>query len=102
MGGLTDRFGVRRVIAFYLLAGIGAGAVALTPVVMVRAFPPAVRFSGVSFSYNIAPSLVSGLTPLFISWLAHLNRITPAHYIAVASVAGLLATFVGPSGRWAE
>jgi MFS family permease len=79
VGTATDRFGIRRVavpllvllivatyglyigaerlpsalLPLYVLAGIGAGAAALTPIVMVRAFPPAVRFTGVSFSYNI-------------------------------------------------
>ena len=76
IGAAVDRFGLRRVsvpilflliaatyglyigaartpwalVPLYMLAGVGAGAAALTPVAMIRAFPPEVRFTGVSFS----------------------------------------------------
>jgi MFS family permease len=76
IGAATDRFGIRRVavpamlvliaatyalyigaervpsalLPLYVLAGFGAGSAVLAPIVMVGAFPPAVRFTGVSFS----------------------------------------------------
>jgi MFS family permease len=122
VGAATDRFGIRRVavpmlvllivatyvlyigagrlpsalVPLYVLAGFAAGAAVLTPIVMVRAFPPPVRFTGVSFSYNISYALFGGLTPLFVSWLAHLNPLGPAHYMAGAAVLGLLAILIAP------
>jgi MFS family permease len=125
MGAATDRFGIRRVsipllplliaatyglyigaerlpsaiLPLYLLAGIGAGSAVLTPIVMVRAFPPAVRFTGVSFCYNIAYGLFGGVTPLLVSWLAHLNRLSPAHYVAAVTAVGLLAILMAPAPR---
>lgn len=123
VGAATDRFGVRRVsiallllliaatyglylgaerlppaalLPLYVLAGIGAGGVVLTPIVMVRAFPPRIRFTGVSFSYNISYAVFGGLTPLLISWLAHLNGLSPAHYIAAVTLLGLLAILTAP------
>jgi MFS family permease len=124
-GAATDRFGVRRVaipillfliaatyglylgaarlpsalVLFYALAGIGAGSVALTPIVMVRSFPPSVRFTGVSFSYNIAYAVFGGLTPLLVSWLAHLDRLSPAHYVAAVATLGLLAILEAPGAK---
>ncbi|MCU1261337.1 MAG: ral substrate transporter [Bryobacterales bacterium] len=123
IGVATDRFGIRRVaipvlllliaatyglyigaerlpsalLPLYVLAGIGAGSAVLTPIVMVRAFPPAVRFTGVSFSYNIAYAVFGGVTPLLVSWLAHLNRLSPAHYIAAVTILGLLAILAAPT-----
>jgi MFS family permease len=117
IGAAADRFGVRRVaiavallliaatynlyigaerlpstlLPGYVLAGIGAGGAVLTPIVMVGAFPPAVRFTGVSFSYNLSYAVFGGVTPLFVSWLAHLNRLSPAHYVAAVTLLGLLA-----------
>jgi MFS family permease len=125
MGAATDRFGIRRVsipllllliaatyglyigaerlpsalLPLYFLAGIAAGAAVLTPVVMVRAFPTAVRFTGVSFSYNISYALFGGVTPLLVSWLAHVNRLNPAHYVAAVTVLGLLATLIAPTAQ---
>ena len=80
------------ILPLYVAAGLGAGAVALTPILMVRAFPASVRFSGVSFSYNIAYAVFGGVTPLLVSWLVHLDRMAPAHYIAGVTTLGLIAT----------
>lgn len=125
IGAAADKFGIRRVsvpalllliaatyglyfgaaqtpsalLPFYVLAGIGAGGVALTPILMIHSFPPPVRFSGVSFSYNIAYAIFGGITPLFVSWLAHLNRFSPAHYIAAVAILGFAATFIVPDTR---
>jgi hypothetical protein len=83
-------------LPLYVVAGAGVGGTVLAPIIMVRSFPPAVRFSGVSFSYNLAYAVVGGLTPLLVSWLVHLNRIGPAHYIAAATLAGLWAILTAP------
>ena len=116
-GAAVDRFGIRKVAfvvyvllvaamyalylsanltlavvtAVYLMAGFGAGSAVLTPILMVHAFPPEVRFTGVSFSYNVACAVVGVITPLLVSWLAHLDRFSPAHYIAAAGVIGIAA-----------
>jgi hypothetical protein len=66
---------------------------------MVRAFPPAIRFTGVSFSYNISYALFGGVTPLLVSWLAHVNRVNPAHYVAAVTVLGILATLMAPAAQ---
>ena len=64
---------------------------------MVRAFPPAVRFTGVSFSYNISYAVFGGVTPLLVSWISHLNRLGPAHYVAAVTIVGLLAILSAPT-----
>ena len=69
----------------------------LTPIGMVSAFPTAVRFTGVSFSYNISYAVFGGVTPLLVSWLAHLDRLGPAHYVAAITALGLLATLMAPT-----
>ncbi len=125
MGAAVDRFGLRRVTVpafallvlatyglylgaahtpaalsfLYLLAGLGAGSTVLTPILMVHAFPPQVRFSGVSFSYNIGCAVVGGVTPLLVSYLAHRNRFSPAHYVAAVAVFGFTAAFAFANGK---
>jgi MFS family permease len=122
VGMATDRFGLRRtavpvtlllvgstyalylgaasrpdaLVWLYLLAGAGAGVASLTPVLMVRAFPASVRFSGLSFSYNVAYAVFGGATPLLVSWLVHLDRLAPAHYVAGVAAIGLAAVFLAP------
>jgi len=48
----------------YALAGFGVGVVGVIPAILVRLFPPAVRFSGISFAYNVAYAVFGGLTTL--------------------------------------
>jgi len=119
-GAAVDRFGMRKVAivvylllvtatyalyagagltpaavtVLYLMAGVGAGSAALTPILMVREFPPEVRFTGVSFSYNVACAVIGGITPLLVSWLAHLDRFSPAHYVAAAGVIGMATSLL--------
>jgi len=64
---------------------------------MVRAFPAQVRFTGVSFSYNLAYAVFGGLTPLVVAGFARADRFSPAHYIAVVTMLGLLAVFMAPA-----
>ena len=70
------------------LAGLTVGIVAVVPYVMISLFPPTIRFSGISFSYNLAYAIFGGLTPIFVGWLLNFNRLAPANYVGVTSLAG--------------
>jgi len=84
---LDLRAGAGHFLVLYALTGFSVGVVGVVPVVMVTAFPPAVRFSGVSFSYNVAYALFGGLTPPLIGLLAHrLGALAPAHYVAFTAL----------------
>ena len=77
-------------IALYALAGFSVGVVGVVPALMVVAFPPAVRFSGLSFSYNIAYALFGGLTPTLIGLLVkRFGGLVPAHYVAFTALIGI-------------
>jgi hypothetical protein len=79
----------QHLFALYALAGLCVGVVGVIPVLMVRAFPPAVRFSGVSFAYNVAYALFGGLTPLFVAVLMKSQPLAPAHYVAALCLVGI-------------
>ena len=80
-------------LPLYALAGLLVGITAGVPYVMVRAFPAAVRFSGLSFSYNVAYAIFGGLTPVFVSLLLPLAPLAPLYYLlavcALSCVVGL-------------
>ncbi|NOJ77888.1 MFS transporter [Myxococcus xanthus] len=71
------------------LAGFCVGVVGVVPTAIVRAFPAPVRFSGLSFSYNMAYALFGGLTPLVVTLLMKASPHAPAHYVAAVSVMGV-------------
>jgi MFS family permease len=77
----------------YALVGFFVGSIALLPIVGVRAFPPAVRFSGLSFAYNMAYAVFGGLTPILISVWQQVDHLAPAHYVAGVAALGFLLAF---------
>ena len=85
--------------ALYTLAGFAVGVVGVVPTIMVTAFPPAVRFSGLSFSYNIAYALFGGLTPPLIGLLVTgFGPLAPAHYVAITAVIGMAVAWALMAG----
>jgi len=117
-GALSDRFGARRVLAIggialaisyyvlfrqiavdsamlmplYALAGLLVGTIGAVPYVMVNAFPPVVRFSGISFSYNVAYAVFGGLTPIVVALLMKSEPLAPTYYVAAICVLGAVTT----------
>jgi MFS family permease len=120
-GALADRFGAGRVLAtgcvalgatswlfyrqmsvapeqiyvLYALCGFFVGVIGVVPSTAVQAFPPVVRFSGLSFSYNVAYAVFGGLTPVLVSLLLRFDALAPAHYVVALSVVGVgLGTYL--------
>jgi len=115
-GALADRFGAGKVFVFgslallatswtlfhslhahpdwlfplYAVTGLSVGVIGAVPYVMVKAFPAVVRFSGLSFSYNVAYAIFGGLTPMAVTLLMKSNPMGPAYYVAAICVIGFL------------
>ncbi|WP_029006490.1 MFS transporter [Azorhizobium doebereinerae] len=125
-GALCDRFGGGRVLAvgsvflgaasyalytvigprpdllipLYGLAGLSVGVIGTVPYIMVRAFPSAVAFTGVSFSYNVSYAIFGGLTPLFVTLALQIDPLAHAHYLVAISVMGVaIGLFLAATGR---
>jgi len=125
VGWLCDRFGTRLVmlvgysgllatsylfytslpgtpaslVGHYALVGLFVGIIATVPIAGVRAFPAAVRFSGLSFAYNMAYAVFGGLTPVILSlWLAR-DPMAPAHYVGALAVLGIVLALLPLASR---
>ena len=117
-GMAVDRFGVHRVLVAgalglavataalyrtldvapehftlaYAITGFFVGVTGAIPSLMVHAFPPAIRFSGISFAYNVAYAILGGLTPVVVSlWIGAGQVHAPAYYVATACLGGMAA-----------
>ena len=89
--------------ALYGVMGLAVGMVGATPYVMVRAFPPAIRFSGLSFSYNVAYAIFGGLTPILVTSLLPLNPMAHAYYLLfIAALTTGLGFYLMANGRRVE
>ncbi len=119
-GLANDRFGIRRTILWggsmlalttmllyrvaglapewllpaYALAGLFVGSITVVPVYLVRSFPPAVRFSGISVAYNVAYAILGGLTTLFVGGLPHGSQ---PFYVAAVCLIGIATVILTPS-----
>lgn len=84
----------------YALAGLSVGVVGVVPFVMVRAFPAAIRFTGISFSYNLAYAIFGGLTPICVTLLMAFSPLAPAWYVLALALIGILTgLWLGRAGR---
>lgn len=73
----------------YAVTGLLVGIVGGVPVVMVRVFPAAVRFSGLSFSYNVAYAVSGGLTPVIIPPLMLIHPLAHLYYLLFLCLIGI-------------
>ncbi|CAN7164413.1 MFS transporter [Pseudomonas sp. LjRoot277] len=125
-GALADRFGAGRIFVYgsaallisswtfyhslfnhpdwlfpmYALTGLLVGTIGAVPYVMVKAFPAVVRFSGLSFSYNLAYAIFGGLTPMVVTLLLKESPLGPAYYVAIICGVGVLVgAYLWKKGR---
>lgn len=125
-GSLADKIGARRTLFFgglllavsayafyttigtrpdlliplYALAGFLVGTIGAVPFVLVNAFPAQVRFSGLSFSYNLSYAIFGGLTPMVVTLMLKNDPLAPAHYVVALCVLGMItALFVKDRSR---
>jgi len=84
----------------YALTGLLVGTIGAVPYVMVKAFPAVVRFSGLSFSYNLAYAIFGGLTPMVVTLLLKESPMGPAYYVAIICGVGVLVgAYLWKKGR---
>ena len=97
--GITES----QLIFNYGLVGLFCGAIATMPIVGVRAFPPAIRFSGLSFAYNVAYAVFGGLTPVVTQLWLQRDPMAPAYYVITVSILAIVvAMFPLAAFGWRE
>ncbi|MFK3776898.1 MFS transporter [Agrobacterium sp. NPDC089420] len=70
----------------YGVMGLSVGMAGAVPYVMVRAFPASVRFSGLSFAYNVSYAVFGGLTPIGVTTALAVNPMAHAWYLVFIAV----------------
>ncbi|TWF54426.1 putative MFS family arabinose efflux permease [Neorhizobium alkalisoli] len=94
---------ITTVFVLYAVMGLAVGMVGAVPYVMVRAFPARVRFSGLSFSYNVSYAIFGGLTPIAVTSLLPLNPMAHAWYLLfIAALAIGLGVYLSLYGETVE
>jgi MFS family permease len=78
----------------YALVGLFCGSIATMPIVGVRAFPPAIRFSGLSFAYNVAYAVFGGFTPVLTQLWLQQDRLAAAHYVTAVSILAIVVAMM--------
>lgn len=81
----------------YAVAGLGCGVVGAVPSVMVSLFPPKIRVSGISFTYNIAYALWASVTPLVLIALVPWSPWVCVGYCVVMGAVGVAAAAYFPA-----
>ena len=79
-----------RLTLMYAVTGFFVGAATMVPIVAVRLFPAPVRFSGLSFSYNVSYAVFGGLTPIVLTLWIRTDPMAPAYYVGGLAILGML------------
>ena len=74
----------------YGLVGLFVGTIATVPIAGVRAFPAPVRFTGLSFAYNMSYAIFGGLTPIVLTLWLEKDPMAPARYVGLLAVLGFV------------
>ncbi|WP_323120599.1 MFS transporter [Burkholderia alba] len=90
---------VSQLVPLYALTGFMVGTIGAVPFVMVKSFPAVVRFSGISFSYNVAYAVFGGLTPIVVSLMMKSNPLAPAVYVGAVCVLGAIGVLFARDAR---
>jgi MFS family permease len=77
----------------YTVTGFFVGIVGAVPYIMVSVFPAKIRFTGLSFSYNLSYAIFGGLTPLFLGIFNKINPLSASYYIVLLSLVGIFCGF---------
>ena len=81
----------------YVMAGVMGlftGAIAITPIIGTRAFPAKIRYSGLSFSYNLAYAAFSAITPALTIWLLEKTPLGAAWYIGGVAILAVITAWI--------
>lgn len=99
-GTISKDMSFAHVLFNYGLMGLFTGSIAMTPIVGTRAFPPSVRYSGLSSSYNITYAVLSFVTPTAFAYYYNPTHIlgqysywAPGLYIAGVAILAVIVGF---------
>ncbi len=82
------------IFLMYMLLGLFSGTVGMVSCSMVKMFPAQIRFSGISFSYNVAYAIAGGLTLPLVQWLSLYSNIGAMYYIWVVCLVSFLTALI--------
>lgn len=82
------------VFVLYMLLGLCSGTVGMVSCSMVKMFPAPIRFSGISFSYNVSYAIVGGMTLPLIQILSQYSKIGAMYYIFALAIMAVCTAFV--------
>lgn len=87
---LTTQPSIEMIYATAALMALFTGSIALTPIIGTRAFPAKIRYSGLSFSYNLAYAAFSAITPALTIWLLGITPLGAAWYIGFVAILAII------------
>lgn len=79
-------FGSDHLYLVSMVIGLSGAVTAGVPVVMISCFPANVRFTGISFSYNLSYALFGGLTPICLAALLSVSSMAHIYYLLFTSM----------------
>ena len=86
-------FGADHLYLMSIVIGLSGAVTGGVPVAMICCFPANVRFTGLSFSYNLSYALFGGLTPVCLAALLDISSMAHVYYLFFVSVIAVILGF---------
>lgn len=90
---LVGHYSLEIVLCMYGAMAFFGGLSVFTPIIMVQSFPAPIRYSGLSFAYNISYAIFGGITPIFFGWASESGNVLMIGYYMM--FLGALAIVIG-------
>lgn len=78
----------------YMALGLSSGTVGMVAFALVKMFPAPIRFTGISFSYNLSYAIAGGLTLPIVQWLSLYSPIGAMYYLLLVCAFSLLCAWL--------
>lgn len=78
----------------YMLLGLSSGTVGMVAFTLAKMFPASIRFSGISFSYNLSYAIAGGLTLPIVQGLSLYSPIGAMYYILLVCLVAILTAWI--------
>lgn len=78
------------IVVHVILCTAVSGYAGIIPSALARVFPPEVRSTGLSFSYNVAAIFFAGFTPALMTWAIGLTPLATGIYVVITGIVALV------------
>lgn len=81
---------INKIGTYYIISGFFCGVASFSALLIIHSFPAKIRYTGFSFSYNIAYAILGGVTPILFAIIKDTHPMWISAYVGFVMLIGIL------------